>query len=737
MEYITVQEASILWGITERRITTLCIGNRIPDAKKFGSNWAIPKSSTKPEDARKKENIQIPLILNQSVQINRVWSMPNKNTFDIKPIKQLIMDEMTDGIWIDPFANKNRLATVTNDLNPEYNTDYHIDALDFLRMFDDDSIDGVLYDPPYSPRQVSESYNHVGYNVTWDTTKASFWAKHKKEISRIVRLGGKVISFGWNSGGIGNTYGFEIQRILMVPHGGWHNDTICTVELKTKEGKFENMGVVEKPTCNGQRNEQNIIDDSDIKLIGQLEQLPVDFWDFKSDDTRELTHGIHTYPAMMIYPISRNLIRLVKQIMPVRTLLDPFAGSGTVLVEGMLAGIECIYGNDINPLAILLSRVKTRPIGSSILMSATNELKSALDKLYDRFALYIANINDNIEKTYNIDYSSKTEWGDSAPHYLKLYCESINLTDITFPEFNNIGYWFKPRVIFELQLIKSAISTISEQEIRDFMLIAFSESIRLVSNRRNGEFKMFRMPIEKVKAFNPDVRREFMKILSRNNEKMAQFDEIIQSSEKTASVMVYSDNAMDLNSITDGSIDLIITSPPYGDSRTTVAYGEFSRLSLQWIDLNHIGSKEIMSIDKNLMGGTKYRNGFEYDLPSDTLKAALESIIQSDVERAGDVFSFYKDLFRSMEAVSKKSKAGGYQFWVVGNRTVKGMLLLTDKIITEFGSSLGLIHLKTIGRNISNKVMPSLNSPTNETGKQASTMTNEHIVLLKKKEKGD
>ena len=68
--------------------------------------------------------------------------------------------------------------------------------------------------------------------MTWDTTKASFWSKHKKEISRILKTGGKVITFGWNSGGIGKTNGFEISRILLVPHGGWHNDTICTVEIK-------------------------------------------------------------------------------------------------------------------------------------------------------------------------------------------------------------------------------------------------------------------------------------------------------------------------------------------------------------------------------------------------------------------------------------------------------------------------------------------------------------------------
>jgi hypothetical protein len=158
--------------------------------------------------------------------------MPNKNTFDIKPIKELIQSELTNRTWIDPFANQNKLAAITNDLNPDFDTDYHMDALDFLKTFQNESVDGVLYDPPYSPRQVTECYQGVGMNVTSETTRASFWGNQKKEISRIVKHGGKVITFGWNSGGIGRKYGFEITRILLVPHGGWHNDTICTVEVK-------------------------------------------------------------------------------------------------------------------------------------------------------------------------------------------------------------------------------------------------------------------------------------------------------------------------------------------------------------------------------------------------------------------------------------------------------------------------------------------------------------------------
>jgi hypothetical protein len=166
--------------------------------------------------------------------ISRVWAMPNSNTFDIKPIKQIIEKYLVDGIIIDPFANKNKIASITNDLDTQYDTDYHLDALDFLKAFKDATIDMVLYDPPYSPPQVSECYKQLNMAVNMQTTQASYWSNQKKEIGRIVKQDGIVISCGWNSGGIGVKYGFEILEILLVPHGGWHNDTIVTVERRIK-----------------------------------------------------------------------------------------------------------------------------------------------------------------------------------------------------------------------------------------------------------------------------------------------------------------------------------------------------------------------------------------------------------------------------------------------------------------------------------------------------------------------
>lgn len=165
--------------------------------------------------------------------INRIWSMPNKNTFSIKPIKEFVEKNIFgQKIIIDPFANNCKYGTITNDLNPEYDTDYHLDALDFLKLFENNSVDCVLYDPPYSLRQVSECYKGVGIEVTQETTRASWRSKHLDEISRILRPGGVVLCFGWNSNGVGKTRGFRMEEVLLVPHGGSKYDTICTKEVK-------------------------------------------------------------------------------------------------------------------------------------------------------------------------------------------------------------------------------------------------------------------------------------------------------------------------------------------------------------------------------------------------------------------------------------------------------------------------------------------------------------------------
>lgn len=159
--------------------------------------------------------------------------MPNQWTFTILPIRELLKQEVSGGVWADPFAGKNSPAGITNDLRENMPTTHHLDALDFLKQLKTNSCDGVLFDPPYSITQAKHCYEGYGMDrLNTKPTSMKYWGDCKSEIARITKKGGKVICFGWNSMGIGKNRGFEMQRVLLVPHGGSKNDTIVTVETK-------------------------------------------------------------------------------------------------------------------------------------------------------------------------------------------------------------------------------------------------------------------------------------------------------------------------------------------------------------------------------------------------------------------------------------------------------------------------------------------------------------------------
>ena len=175
-------------------------------------------------------------------KISRVWAMPNRWTFQIKPIKKLLNRYVGDGKgWVDPFAGNNSSAEFTNDLNPNTKAKNHLEALDFLNQFDNNSCNGVLFDPPYSISALIRCYNKIGVSyegankitMKWGENN-TFWKDRKIQAGNIIKPNGIAISFGWSSYGLGKTNGFEIIEILLVCHGGLHNDTIVTVERKVR-----------------------------------------------------------------------------------------------------------------------------------------------------------------------------------------------------------------------------------------------------------------------------------------------------------------------------------------------------------------------------------------------------------------------------------------------------------------------------------------------------------------------
>lgn len=162
--------------------------------------------------------------------------MPNAETFSITPIKLLIEKWIKPNqVIIDPFARNSLIGTITNDLNKNTSAIYHMDAIEFCSMLVEQNTkaDVVIFDPPYSPRQIQECYQDVGRKTTMkDTQSACLYKEVKDRLDLVLKSNGISISFGWNSNGFGKMRGYLIKEIMLVAHGGAHNDTIITVEQK-------------------------------------------------------------------------------------------------------------------------------------------------------------------------------------------------------------------------------------------------------------------------------------------------------------------------------------------------------------------------------------------------------------------------------------------------------------------------------------------------------------------------
>lgn len=404
-------------------------------------------------------------------------------------------------------------------------------------------------------------------------------------------------------------------------------------------------------------------------------------WDFRKANTKELTHCFHSYPAMMIPQVARRIIKNYGKEGDV--LFDPYCGTGTSLVEANIKNISAI-GTDLNPLARLIATAKTTKINSDLLNSEINNF---------------------------INYSFKSNFQNK-----KSYSKII-------PDVTNIDYWFSKGTQEKLGTILGYIENLGNDSIKNFFKVAFSETVRDVSFVKSGEFKMVR-----TKNFCHEEDKDVFGIMSskleRNKLGLEDFSAVCANGTKSA---VYGfDTVVGIpNFIDSNSVDIIVTSPPYGDSRTTVAYGQYSRLANEWL-----GYETANQVDNILMGGRKRKYDHKFD--SEILNDAILKIQSKDIQRARDVISFYEDYESSIKNVSKLIKKGGFACYVVGNRTVKGVTIPTDELTAEIFESCGFVHLETIVRNIPSKRMPYRNSPSNIKGKTSSTMKHEYIVVCKK-----
>lgn len=413
-------------------------------------------------------------------------------------------------------------------------------------------------------------------------------------------------------------------------------------------------------------------------------------WTFQGTQTREGTHCYHDYPARMIPQIARRLLEKYGE--RAQTLFDPYCGTGTSLVEGRARGLS-VSGTDLNPLARLIAAAKTAVVD--------------MERLEAEMCRF-----DGVLKSLGFGLSVQSP-------------EKPGFTDVA--GIDRLEFWFKPQVIEKLAALRAFLESIEDDEVRRFFEVAFSETVRDCSNTRNREFKLYRLAEKDLSPFDPDVYETMRAKLRRNRAGLGDYLKRLHRLPAVGTAHIFDFNTVSgipPHTVSPGSVDMIVTSPPYGDSGTTVAYGQYSRLSAAWL-----GLPDPEKVDRRLMGGRG-----RADIPifaSPLLNAALGAVHIADEKRAREVASFYADLEDSIAAVSPLLRPGGYACYVVGNRRVKGVTLPTHDAVRRAFERHGLHWTDTFTRTIPNKRMPSRNSPTNITGASDSTMTCEYIVVMR------
>lgn len=421
----------------------------------------------------------------------------------------------------------------------------------------------------------------------------------------------------------------------------------------------------------------------------------LDEWTFKGANIGTYTHKIHRYPAMFIPQLVRKLILEYSDVGD--TVLDIFNGSGSTMVEALLTGRHGV-GIEINPLANLIAKVKTTPLDKDDILTSFAELK-------------------------------------------EFYFSSQAVNNVSFEK---IEFWFSESVIEHLSKLKFAISRVDCEDLVDFFNICMSENIRELSVCRHSGFKMHRDPKKVDKQFSAsEVFARFEKSVRKNCAAVVGFADAYKNFPVERSLI----NASSVEKHDIDLVDMILTSPPYGDSRTTVAYGQFSRLCSEWLDLGLEGLPKIGNLDGRLLGGAKIDNKSisEVASMSPTLfsalayyDAVLAGIDETSAEhkkmcaRINDVASFYVDLNKTIQNAASYLKKNKHFILVTGSRVVKMYKLHTDIICAELAENHGFRLSTIFYRNIENKRMPRAVSATNIVGEKAPTMTKESIVVLKK-----
>ncbi|MBT0030764.1 site-specific DNA-methyltransferase [Vibrio alginolyticus] len=418
------------------------------------------------------------------------------------------------------------------------------------------------------------------------------------------------------------------------------------------------------------------------------------YWSFKGRSNRQHCHALIQYPAMMVPQMQGELIDAIRsEDKDIKTVFDPFVGSGTTLGEAIMRGLDFV-GHDINPLAILACEVKSGP-------------------------LYIAKLEKKVDSLFFTIENSKA---DSV---------AVN--------FNGIDKWFLPNVQLELSTIYLAIKAEPSKWARKIFWLALSNTVRSTCNSRSSTYKLHIKSdeqIEKIGSPEEIFKRNVIKSVENikaQKQLLAENGHLVRS--KSVSKVTIKNVDAKSRKRSDTKYDLLISSPPYGDNATTVTYGQFSYLPLQWIDINDINEStkpkllnQQNTIDSSSLGGSLKDSAEKHNIlkdKSDSLNQCVESINLVNPQNSKKLISFVYDLSLALENAVGELRDNAYMIWTLGNRRISNIEVPLDKIMRELLESFDCKFVYQLEREIPAKRMPSRN-------KVATTMGKETVLIMRR-----
>jgi len=366
--------------------------------------------------------------------------------------------------------------------------------------------------------------------------------------------------------------------------------------------------------------------------------------------TEQWTHGYHRYPAKFLPNLVKKIIEDYTQ--PSDLVADFFAGCGTTLVEAKIHGRQSI-GVDINPVAELITKVKTNPIDPI-------RLEKRFEALVQKFDSY--NQHDFIE---------------------------ISLHE-------RIDYWFSPSQKFKIAFLYDKILLIRDLDVREFFLVSLSHILkncsRWLQSSTKPQIDPVKKPMDPFFAFKLHTKQmiksnsEFYNQLKQNNYLHTACEIRLEDARNT--------------SLCSNSVGAIITSPPYV---TSYEYADIHQLTGYWYEY----ITDLQGFRRSFIG-TFYSLNQDTEVVSDLGQQIVSQLFEKNKRTAKEVANYFNDMQLVATEMHRVLKTGGHACLVIGNTTLLDVKVRSAEVFAEILKSLGFDLIQVIKRSIPNKLMPTI-----------------------------